>query len=346
MKRVLLSLLTVVAVLLTLNACAKSNCKHDDPTQVEILEAKAATCQESGLTEGLRCNLCGVMVIPQAVVQATECTDLTYIPYKAPSCQSVGHYGGEMCEICGRVVVQPEILPKIECKESDWIVDKEATISMDGARHTECTMCGKVIQQQIIAAGTQGLEYDQNTDGTYTLDGFQKHRDTEIVIPRMYNGHYVTSIGSFAFSNDSVRSIVIPDTVITIQSYAFSGCSRLDNLIIPDGVQSIGSYCFKTCESLKNIDIPDSVTLIENGAFWGCESLKTVIIPKSITKLKSATFYKCTSLTTIIYEGTIEEWNNVEKHHDLNFSWNTSTGEYTVYCTDGEITKSGTVTYY
>ena len=345
MKKYVLLLLVVLVVILSFAACGKSNCKHDDPSRVEIMEAKAATCQESGLTEGIKCNLCGLMVIPQAVVQPTECTDIVYMPYKAPSCKSVGQSGGKMCETCGKIVVQPEIRPIIDCIESEWIVDQEATISTDGARHTECEMCAKIIQKQIIAAGTQTLEYEQNADGTYTLEGDGNRSYTEIVIPRMYNGQKVTSIGTHAFMSNSAKSIIIPDTVKTIKAYAFSRCSSLTNLIIPYSVKSIGNYCFKDCKSLKSIVIPNSVTFIDHAAFWGCESLITVTIPRSITSLPMAMFYKCTSLATINFEGTIEEWNNVEKHYDLNFSWDTSTGEYIIYCTDGQIAKDGTVTY-
>ena len=345
MKKNVLLILVVLVVTLSLSACGKFNCKHDDPTQVEILEAKAATCQESGLTEGLKCNLCGTMIIPQAVVSATECTDIVYMQYKAPTCQEMGRKGGKQCNICGKVFVEPQYLPKISCEETDLIVDKEATQTKDGLGHTECKMCAKTIRQIIIAAGTQGLEYVQNKDGTYTLDGDGDKVCTEIVIPRMYNEKNVTSIGTHAFSTNSAKVIKIPDTVKTIQAYAFSNCKHLENVVIPDSVQSIGSYCFKDCDSIKNIVIPDSVTLIDHATFWGCESLKTVTIPKSITTLESATFYKCTSLTTIIYKGTIEEWNNVKKVYDTNFSWNTSTGEYTIYCTDGQIAKNGTVTY-
>ena len=344
MKKIVL-LLVIFVVTLGLVACGKSNCKHDDPTQVEILKAKDATCKESGLTEGLKCNLCGVMVIPQAVVQPTECTDIVYMPYKAPSCKSVGQSGGKMCEICGKIVVQPEICPIIDCIESEWIVDKEATIFTDGSRHTECEMCAKIIQQQIIAFGTQTLEYEQNTDGTYTVDGDGYRTYTEIVIPRKYNDQDITSIGTHAFMGSSAKSIIIPDTVKTIQAYAFSRCSSLITVYIPEGVQSIGNYVFKDCKSIKSIDIPDSVTLIDHAAFWGCESLVTVTIPTSVTELPMAMFYKCTSLSTINFEGTIEEWNNVEKHYDLNFSWDTSTGEYIIYCIDGQITKDGKVTY-
>ena len=295
--------LITAAVTIGVVVASKIMCKHDNQYEIEWLPNKAATCQETGLTSGKKCNY------------------------------------------CGKILVEQKTIDKIECKESEWILDKKPTTTLDGSSHTECTMCGKIIQQKIICAGTQGMKYKENSDGTYTLDNDGNKAYAEIVIPRMYNGQEVTSIGTHAFMNNSTKSITIPYTVKTIQAYAFSGCRQLENVVLSEGIQSIDGYCFKDCKSLKSIDIPDSVTSIGHSAFWGCEGLKTVTIPKSVKSLQSAVFYKCTSLTTIKFEGTIEEWNNVEKHHDLNFSWNTSTGEYTIYCTDGQISKDGTVTY-
>ena len=44
----------------------------------------------------------------------------------------------------------------------------------------------------------------------------------------------------------------------------------------------------------------------------------------------------------IYFDGTIEEWTAIGK----GGQWNDYTGDYIIYCTDGEIAKDGTVTYY
>jgi hypothetical protein len=54
----------------------------------------------------------------------------------------------------------------------------------------------------------------------------------------------------------------IPDSVISIDKYAFNECSSLQSIIIPDSVTSIGNNAFKDCESLESITIPNSVTSI------------------------------------------------------------------------------------
>lgn len=146
----------------------------------------------------------------------------------------------------------------------------------------------------------------------------------------------VTSIGRFAFWGcSSLTSINIPDRVKSIGEYAFSCCRSLTSISIPNSVTSIGESAFLGCSSLTSISIPDSVTSIEKSTFSSCSSLTSISIPNSVTRIGESAFYACSNLTEIHYGGTIEEWNRVEK----STSWNSATGSYTVYCTDGNIKK-------
>ena len=93
---------------------------------------------------------------------------------------------------------------------------------------------------------------------------------TEYTIPNS-----VTTIGSYAFYGcTSLTSVTIPDIVTTIGDAAFYGCESLTSVTIPDSVTTIGDYAFAYCDSLTSVTIPDSVTTIGSGAFAGCDSLK------------------------------------------------------------------------
>lgn len=60
---------------------------------------------------------------------------------------------------------------------------------------------------------------------------------------------------------------------LNIQKYAFYNCRSLKKIILPPCMTSIDNGCFCNCIQLENISIPDSVKTIENAAFYGCSSL-------------------------------------------------------------------------
>ena len=110
----------------------------------------------------------------------------------------------------------------------------------------------------------------------------------------------VTSIGSSAFSGCSgLTSVAIPDGVTSIGSSAFSGCSGLTSVTVPEGVTSIGYSAFSGCSSLTSVTIPESITNIEESTFYKCSSLTSVTIPDSVTSIAKSAFYNCSSLTSV-----------------------------------------------
>ena len=104
---------------------------------------------------------------------------------------------------------------------------------------------------------SKGLEFTLNDDKTgYDLSGLGSCKDADIVIPSTYNGKKVTGIKHKAFivnysNNHSIKSIYIPDTVTSIDPYAFTPCKALKTISVPDSVTSIGEGAFDGCDSLQ-----------------------------------------------------------------------------------------------
>ncbi len=75
-----------------------------------------------------------------------------------------------------------------------------------------------------------------------------------------------------------IKSVDIGNSVASIGSWAFYGCTCLTSVTIPDGVTTIGICAFYECDGLTSVTIPDSVTTINNGVFYNCDSLINIIV--------------------------------------------------------------------
>jgi len=193
----------------------------------------------------------------------------------------------------------------------------------DSAFYNCSSLTGITIPNSVTSIGDYAFEYCTSLTG--------------ITIPNS-----VTSIGGEAFNGcTSLTSITIPNSVTSISSRVFESCTSLTGITIPSSVTSIGYSAFEGCTSLTGITIPNSVTSIGDRAFEGCTSLTGVTIPNSVTSIGRFVFYNCRSLTDITYTGSVAQWQAVSK---ISY-WNSSTGAYVIYCTDGQIAKDGTVTY-
>jgi len=181
--------------------------------------------------------------------------------------------------------------------------------------------------------------------GGATITGYgPKYRDEytyypkHLVIPGDVEGYVVTGIGSKVIGGD-IASLAIPDSVKSIDDFAFQGCHPIPEVTIPAGVIRIGLNPFLFC-TLKNIfvspgnpvyadvkgvlfdreqsmliaypnarkggyTVPKGTQRIGGYAFATCIYLTAVKIPNSVTEIGEKAFNSCLSLTKVTIPDSI-----------------------------------------
>lgn len=128
--------------------------------------------------------------------------------------------------------------------------------------------------------------------------------DSDIVVPHVYEGQPVTTIGEHAFYRSSqvaspVRTVLLPESITTLCDGAFYGCEYLTEVNLTANVTVMGAYAFHGDIRLKNFGNISGLTEIPEGAFLGCESLQSISIPASVTTIGASAFADCKGLTSV-----------------------------------------------
>lgn len=160
-------------------------------------------------------------------------------------------------------------------------------------------------------------------------------------IPKMYfcgyhgNANYkipesIKSIEEYAFLGyDYFRILEIPSNVKKIGRSAFCECCFLTTLTISDSVEIIEPYAFGDCYNLTRVTIGNNLKTIGEGAFYKCPNLKYITINSAfLTFIGENIFENCPKLKEIHYNGPM-------KPELLKLKGRRKTLK--IICTDGEI---------
>ena len=152
-------------------------------------------------------------------------------------------------------------------------------------------------------------------EGGIEITDYNEEGGKDVVIPSMIEGSNVISIGTRAFYNNQLTSVIIPNSVVSIGSDAFYS-NKLTSVIIPSSVTTIGVNAFYS-NQLTSVTIPSSVTSIGHNAFYKSSSSNsnlTKIINKTgksfdwgiIVNGSSSTDYTFITGTVVNNTGNVE----------------------------------------
>ena len=130
----------------------------------EDLAPKAATCSETGLTEGKKCSVCGEVTVAQEVVPMLD-HDLEVVLGYAPTCTEPGLSDGKVCKNCDYEEAQTEIEPTDHIW-NEGVVTTPATCMAEGVKTFTCTRNPEHTKTEAVAIDENAHAWN---DGEITI---------------------------------------------------------------------------------------------------------------------------------------------------------------------------------
>lgn len=94
----------------------------------------------------------------------------------------------------------------------------------------------------------------------------------------------LTALHAFLIRSTKVKSLVVPDTVTSINGDAFTG-SHLESLHLGNGITSLPAYLLSGQDKLVDLILPENITIIDTAALLNTASLQSIVIPESVKRL-------------------------------------------------------------
>ena len=187
-------------------------------------------------------------------------------------------------------------LPNV-CEGEETVCGLTTTIAATGHQLKDdiCQICGHSFFRYHTSDGNivdiSGKDFGANVVSHEVVDG---ECLIEFDAP-------ITQIPRAAFQKKKlVGKLRIPNTVTSIQDYAFYCCTGLSgNLVIPNSVTKIGDNAFYNCKGFNGtLTLSNNLKVIGERAFEQCSGFTGALtLPNSLTTIESVTFMGCSGFT-------------------------------------------------
>ena len=129
------------------SACGTKSVIEKTEHKAVAVPGKAATCTATGLTDGIKCEACGLVLIAQAEIGKLPHTE-EELPAVEPTCTETGLTAGTKCTVCGEILVSQKVTDALGHKEEDIPAVAPTCTETGLTAGKKCTVCGKVTLAQ------------------------------------------------------------------------------------------------------------------------------------------------------------------------------------------------------
>ena len=113
--------------------------------------------------------------------------------------------------------------------------------------------------------------------------------------------------------------------------------TKVDSIVLPESLKTVETHAFYAA-TVKNAEFKSAVA-VGFGAFMDCKSLVSVTLPKGST-VDDYAFSDCESLETIYFGGTKQEWTVIVENYGYTATDRKDFDGVNVICADGEADDS------
>lgn len=160
-------------------ACGDTYIADEVPANghAEVVDAAiAASCTQSGLTEGKHCSICGAVTIKQQTVNKVPHDEIVLSGYPATH-SAAGLTDGKKCSVCGKITMEQAVIPALQ-HTIQVIPGHPATCTepglTDGQKCIGCCSGAMIVEQTVIPATGHEEEVIRGTDATCTEPGLSE----------------------------------------------------------------------------------------------------------------------------------------------------------------------------
>lgn len=147
---------------------------------------------------------------------------------------------------------------------------------------------------------------------------FNKNKSTLIYCPEAKSGSVVvldsvTSINEKAFNSCTlITKIHIPNSVKIIGDGAFVNCTGLTEITFDDVFEklSIGEFAFENCSNLVGVSLPIGIQSLSRYVFSKCLNLVYVYLPEGLVSIGERAFSDCMKLESMIIPDSVIYFGN------------------------------------
>jgi len=213
----------------------------------ETITGTAATCKATGLTDGVKCSVCGEILTQQEVIAKLDHTPET-TPGKAATCTEAGYTDKVTCSVCGTVITASTVIAAKGHKFGEWVTVSETETLVKLQR--TCSVCG----------AKETMEYSK-----------EEVPKRSIRFNAMSNMHYVVNESLVIYNTTTAKAPVNVDVKFRVTTY--SSFSSDGYIIYIDGVEAQpdadGYYTIPAGEDSVSVSISRAIEDTDNGSGSG-----------------------------------------------------------------------------